>query len=170
LTDNIRPIGVAQNTKKQEIAMSVFGEGSRTLERQIRKDKLGGRKLVPNLKYLGVFLADNGKNTKEISARLNAAWTKWYMFSKLITDEDAPFLVRRLCLINMVYNALLSGTESFVFTDAEYDKLNNFVFSRCRALLLGKAHCKDSNDKHTSISNVQVMKKLVSFLCNLNSL
>ena len=160
LTENIQPIGVAQNTSKQEITATIFGEGSRSLERQIRKNKLGNRRLLPNLKYLGVFLADNGKNTKEINARLNAAWTKWYMFSKLITDDEAPFHVRRLCFINMVYNALLSGTEAFVFTDAEYDKLNNFVFSRCRALLLGKAHSKDSNNKHTSISNVQVMKKV----------
>ena len=158
LTEHIEPIGIGQNTKKQEITVACFGVKSREVEREIRKHKLGGKNILQQLKYLGSWISENGSNTRELNARLEAAWQKWFMFSKLLTDSDIPFAVRRLCFINMVYNTLLSGLEAFILSDPELDRLTKFICSRCRALLLGKAHSK-INNTHTSLSNSTVLKK-----------
>jgi hypothetical protein len=159
LTEQITPIGVGQNTKKQEITVACFGANSRNIERDIRKNKLGGKNILHQLKYLGSWISESGSITKEINARLEVAWKKWFMFSKLLTDSDIPFTVRRLCFINMVYNTLLSGLEAFVLSNSELDKLTKFICSRCRALLLGKAHSKIDQNTHTSLSNHIVVKK-----------
>ena len=40
----------------------------------IRKNKLGGKNILHQLKYLGSWISESGSNTKEVNARLEASW------------------------------------------------------------------------------------------------
>ena len=76
------------------------------------------------------------------------SWTSWHNFSSFLIDPEVPFVTRRMCFINLVYNTLISALEARVLSDAENDRLTRFLCSRARALLRGKAHSVDEEKTH----------------------
>ena len=98
------------------------------------------------------------KNTKEINARIAAAWIKWNAFKSVLCLKCLPMRTRKLFFLALVLNTLISTLEAFVLTTSEIDSLNVFLCKRVRALLLGRAHSFEF-DRHVQLSNVKVLKQ-----------
>jgi hypothetical protein len=170
LDTHISKVNIKQNVTKQEVTIACFGQHARTKERLLRECSCGNKALLNHMKYLGVWYSDNGLNTKEVDSRLAAAWTSWHNFSSFLIDPEVPFVTRRMCFINLVYNTLISALEVRVLSDAENDRLTRFLCSRARALLRGKAHSVDE-EKNTLPGRIAKCLKCAGFcLCILNSL
>ena len=91
----IEPLGLKQNSSKQETIAMLHGEGAGSIYRQLR-DTSSQVPILNYMLYLGVWMSGDLSNKREITSRLAAAWKRWKIFSPLWFANSPSLRIRKL--------------------------------------------------------------------------
>ncbi len=137
--EEINKEGYRQNIEKQKVLPKIVGTGSfKSMQRVLNTPLATGGTVELAIRHLGPIVQSNGSTLLERANRLEAARRGWCEMGGFWM-ADLPRDVKRMTLISKVLNNLLTGAESVMFSDKDWQIFNRTLVGYARAVLEGEA-------------------------------
>ena len=90
---------------------------------------------VDRFTYLGSYITNTAKTTKEIKIRIDKAKNQFYKIGKFVRNKNVSLAIRKRLVDCYVWSVLLCGAETWTLNAEINKRLNNFEMWCYRRML-----------------------------------
>jgi len=124
----------AQNNDKQE---TIVSWNERNARKRLMASIASTSRALPALKHLGAFIEPGGTNAPEIQERVRATNVAWLNMGRFWTTR-APYRVKRLVFLGLIYSTAISGLEAMVLNKGEMATITKTLTKKLRCMTMGR--------------------------------